>query len=146
MLLGAPGGRCAHSQRYAPFADRLHFTALIPRGTAFTCLKQDDRIGLWYNRRTRKIRCAKKLKIYTGEEVRELRRKLGLNQSEFWTLFQITQSGGSRYESGREIPDPVQVLLNIAFATDTKAAAIFDELRQFGRQNKKAKVSAGEAK
>jgi len=48
-----------------------------------------------------------KLKIYTGEEVRELRRTLNLNQSEFWAPFQTTQSGGSRYESGREIPDPV---------------------------------------
>jgi DNA-binding transcriptional regulator YiaG len=31
-----------------------------------------------------------KLKIYTGTEVRELRRKLHLNQSEFWTPFQTT--------------------------------------------------------
>lgn len=85
-----------------------------------------------------------KLKIYTGEEVRELRRKFGLNQSEFWAHFQTTQSGGSRYESGREIPDPVQVLLNIAFSTDAKAAAIFDELRQFGRPKKKTKAAAGE--
>lgn len=86
-----------------------------------------------------------KLKNYAGEEVRELRRKLGLNQSEFWAHFQVTQSGGSRYESGREIPDPVQVLLNIAFGTDAKAAAIFDELRQFGRPKKKTKAAVGEA-
>ena len=87
-----------------------------------------------------------KLKIYTGAEVRELRRKLRLNQLEFWTPFQTTQSGGSRYESGREIPDPVQVLLNIAFGTDAKAAAIFDELRAFGSPKKKAKAAQGEAK
>jgi len=86
-----------------------------------------------------------KLKIYAGEEVRELRRKLGLNQGEFWANFQTTQSGGSRYESGREIPNPVQVLLNIAFGTDAKAAAIFDEFRQFGRPKKKPKAVAGEA-
>jgi transcriptional regulator with XRE-family HTH domain len=84
-----------------------------------------------------------KLKIYAGEEVRELRRTLGLNQSEFWAHFQVTQSGGSRYESGREIPDSVQVLLNIAFGTDTKAAAIFDEFRQFGRPKKKTRAAAG---
>jgi len=82
-----------------------------------------------------------KLKVYTGSEVRELRRKLQLNQSEFWAPFQTTQSGGSRYESGREIPDPVQVLLNIAFNTDAKAAAIFDELRAFGNPKKKAKAA-----
>jgi transcriptional regulator with XRE-family HTH domain len=87
-----------------------------------------------------------KLKIYAGEEVRDLRRKLGLNQSEFWAHFQVTQSGGSRYESGREIPDPVQMLLNIAFGTDAKATAIFDEFRQFGRPQKKTKASADEAK
>ena len=87
-----------------------------------------------------------KLKVYTGSEVRELRRKLHLNQSEFWTPFQTTQSGGSRYESGREIPDPVQVLLNIAFNTDAKAAAIFGELREFGNPKKKAKAAQGEAK
>jgi transcriptional regulator with XRE-family HTH domain len=86
-----------------------------------------------------------KLKTYTGEEVRELRRKLSLNQSEFWAHFQTTQSGGSRYESGREIPDPVQVLLNIAFGTDAKAAAIFDEFRHLGRPKKKTKAAAGEA-
>ena len=87
-----------------------------------------------------------KLKLYTCSEVRELRRKLQLNQSEFWAPFQTTQSGGSRYESGREIPDPVQVLLNIAFNTDAKAAAIFDELRAFGNPKKKAKSAQGEGK
>ena len=87
-----------------------------------------------------------KLKIYAGEEVRDLRRNLGLNQSEFWAHFQVTQSGGSRYESGREIPDPVQVLLNIAFGTDAKAVAIIDKLRQFGRSKKKARATASEAK
>lgn len=87
-----------------------------------------------------------KLKIYTGAEVRELRRKLHLNQSEFWATFQTTQSGGSRYESGREIPDPVQVLLNIAFVTDAKAAAIFDELRAHGNPKKKGTPARGKAK
>lgn len=87
-----------------------------------------------------------KLKIYTGAEVRELRRKLHLNQSEFWTPFQTTQSGGSRYESGREIPAPVQVLLNVAFGTDAKATAIFDELRTFGNPKKKAKPAPRETK
>lgn len=80
-----------------------------------------------------------KLKNYTGEEVAAIRRKLQLNQSQFWAPFQTTQSGGSRYEAGRDIPDPVQVLMNIAFGTDAKAAAIFNELREFGNPKKKAK-------
>lgn len=43
--------------------------------------------------------------------VRELRHSLGLNQSAFWSRFGVTQSGGSRYESGREMPTPLKLLL-----------------------------------
>ena len=46
-------------------------------------------------------------------DVREIRRKLGLNQSQFWSKIGVTQSGGSRYESGRNIPRPVQALLKL---------------------------------
>ncbi|MBT0961556.1 helix-turn-helix domain-containing protein [Denitromonas iodatirespirans] len=46
-------------------------------------------------------------------DVREVRRKLGLNQSQFWSRIGVTQSGGSRYESGRNIPRPVQALLRL---------------------------------
>ncbi len=46
-------------------------------------------------------------------DVREIRHKLGLNQSEFWSSIGVTQSGGSRYESGRSIPRPVQALLRL---------------------------------
>ena len=42
------------------------------------------------------------------------RKTLGENQSAFWSRFGVTQSGGSRYESGRALPKPVAVLL-IAF-------------------------------
>lgn len=44
---------------------------------------------------------------------REIREKLGLNQQEFWTRIGVTQSGGSRYESGREMPKPVRELLRL---------------------------------
>ena len=44
---------------------------------------------------------------------REIRRKLGLNQQQFWPLIGVTQSGGSRYESGRRMPAPVRELLRI---------------------------------
>ena len=46
-------------------------------------------------------------------DVREIRRKLGLNQQQFWSKIGVTQSGGSRYESGRNIPRPVQALLRL---------------------------------
>ncbi len=44
---------------------------------------------------------------------REIRLKLGLNQTQFWSKLGVTQSGGSRYESGRNIPRPVQALLRL---------------------------------
>ena len=46
-------------------------------------------------------------------DAREIRRKLGMNQSQFWSKLGVTQSGGSRYESGRNIPRPVQALLRL---------------------------------
>ncbi|GAB2902471.1 transcriptional regulator [Uliginosibacterium flavum] len=53
------------------------------------------------------------MKIVENIDVREIRRKLGLNQSQFWSELGVTQSGGSRYESGRNIPRPVQALLRL---------------------------------
>ena len=60
---------------------------------------------------------------------REIRRKLGLNQQEFWSKIGVTQSGGSRYESGRNIPRPVQILLA---AKHGKAAAKREALAVVG--------------
>ena len=44
---------------------------------------------------------------------REIRRRLGMNQEQFWTQIGVTQSGGSRYESGRDMPRPVKELLRL---------------------------------
>jgi transcriptional regulator with XRE-family HTH domain len=44
---------------------------------------------------------------------KEIRRRLGMNQQEFWGMIGVTQSGGSRYESGRNIPRPVRELLRL---------------------------------
>ena len=46
-------------------------------------------------------------------EPREIRRKLGLNQQQFWSKIGVTHSGGSRYESGRNMPKPVRELLRL---------------------------------
>jgi transcriptional regulator with XRE-family HTH domain len=56
---------------------------------------------------TKKINCAL-------SNLRGFRDARGENQSEFWSRFGVTQSGGSRYESGRALPKAVAVLL-IAF-------------------------------
>lgn len=39
------------------------------------------------------------------------RKALGENQLTFWRRFGVTQSGGSRYETGRSIPKPVRLLI-----------------------------------
>jgi len=46
---------------------------------------------------------------------RDTRRRLGINQQEFWNRIGVTQSGGSRYESGRPIPRPVKELLRLVY-------------------------------
>ncbi|WIM05681.1 MAG: helix-turn-helix domain-containing protein [Candidatus Nitricoxidivorans perseverans] len=53
------------------------------------------------------------MKLVEKVDAREIRRKLGLNQQQFWSRLGVTQSGGSRYESGRNIPRPVQQLLRL---------------------------------
>ena len=44
-------------------------------------------------------------------DIATARKKLNLNQKDFWTRYGVTQSGGSRYESGRNIPKPLAILL-----------------------------------
>jgi transcriptional regulator with XRE-family HTH domain len=46
--------------------------------------------------------------------VRELRLARGMTQHQFWSPLGVTQSAGSRYESGRGIPAPVRELLRLA--------------------------------
>jgi predicted transcriptional regulator len=46
-------------------------------------------------------------------DLRNIRHRLGLNQQEFWSRVGVTQSGGSRYETGRAMPKPVRELLRL---------------------------------
>lgn len=43
----------------------------------------------------------------------EFRKKQGLNQSDFWSRYGVTQSGGSRFESGRNLPDSLKILVRL---------------------------------
>lgn len=70
-----------------------------------------------------------KLIAPTGEKAKAVRKSLGLNQSTFWGRIATTQSGGSRYESGREIPEPVQYLLHLAYGSEKQANALLDFIR-----------------
>lgn len=48
-------------------------------------------------------------------DVATIRQKLGLNQQQFWARLGVTQSGGSRYENGRNMPRPVQELVRLVY-------------------------------
>lgn len=65
----------------------------------------------------------------SGEHVRRMREDLGLNQTEFWSKIGMTQSAGSRYESGRTIPKPVVMLLMLVYETDEIAESLLANLR-----------------
>ena len=56
----------------------------------------------------------------TGERAKELRAATGLDQKQFWKSLGCAQSTGSKYESGGEIPRPVQLLMH-AMYVDEKA-------------------------
>ena len=72
---------------------------------------------------------APKFAPVTGEAALAMRQKADLNQSRFWSVVGIGQSAGSRYESGRNIPRPVQMLLRIAYGTKAQAAKQMEALR-----------------
>ncbi len=59
-----------------------------------------------------------------------VRKKLGLNQTDFWARVQVGQSAGSRYESGRPIPAPVKLLLTLAYETEKRSYAAYLKLRK----------------
>ena len=71
---------------------------------------------------------APKFAPITGEAALAMRKKLNVNQSEFWSRVGLGQSAGSRYESGRNIPRPVQMLLRIAYGTKAQSAKQVDAL------------------
>ncbi len=59
-----------------------------------------------------------------------IRKQLGMNQHEFWSKIGVTQSGGSRYESGRNMPKPVQELLRVVHIEGIDLSTIRkDEIR-----------------
>jgi transcriptional regulator with XRE-family HTH domain len=58
---------------------------------------------------------------------REIRQNLGLNQDEFWQKIGVTQSGGSRYEAGRDMPRPVAELLRLVHVEGVDISAVRKE-------------------
>ena len=62
-------------------------------------------------------------KITNGKRAQQLRMKLGLRQDEFWSRVGVTQSAGSRYETGsRRLPVPLQMLIELAYGNKSNDA------------------------
>lgn len=59
-------------------------------------------------------------KDVTGDAAKFLRLQAGENQKTFWSSIGLTQSGGSRYESGQRIPKPVRMLIFLRYVAGLK--------------------------
>lgn len=67
--------------------------------------------------------------LATGEGAKALRQNLGLTQAAFWTRVFVTQSGGARYELGRDMSEQVAMLLQLVFGTEEYATTLLSALR-----------------
>lgn len=56
----------------------------------------------------------------SSDELKKLRKSIGLNQSQFWSAVNVTQSGGSRYESGRKMPATVAIMVDLVHVRGVK--------------------------
>jgi DNA-binding transcriptional regulator YiaG len=54
-------------------------------------------------------------KTMTASSTLALRKKLALNQRDFWKRVGVTQWGGRRYETDRRIPMYLALLLQLAY-------------------------------
>lgn len=54
-------------------------------------------------------------------DIVELRKALGLNQTEFWAPLGVKQSTGSRYEKGRPIPYAIRSLIRVVYLPSANA-------------------------
>lgn len=58
-----------------------------------------------------------------GPAAKQLREAAGLTQKDFWTQFGVTQSGGSRYEQGQQIPKPLRILIFASYVAGVRLDA-----------------------
>ena len=56
----------------------------------------------------------KTIKRITIDDPLTSRKQEGQNQRQYWGRVGVTQSGGSRFESGRNVPNPVRMLIALA--------------------------------
>ena len=51
----------------------------------------------------------------SADVLKNLRKTRRENQTRFWKRFGVTQSRGSRFEQGMEMPSPVKILIKLYF-------------------------------
>ncbi|MBS0353716.1 MAG: helix-turn-helix domain-containing protein [Proteobacteria bacterium] len=64
-----------------------------------------------------------------GVLLRAFRERLGINQRTFWGNVFMTQSGGSRYEQGRNMSPWLSLLLRLVYGRDEEAREVLSKLR-----------------
>ena len=74
-------------------------------------------------------------------DYKTLRTKLRMNQTEFWSRIGVTQSGGSRYEGGRNAPEPTRIVVDLVYSTPAAAIAKLAKLRGVTVEELIAKVA-----
>lgn len=74
----------------------------------------EEEFPLWESQLKRGTTMSRKSSI-TNLRAKELRKRLGMNQSEFWGEIGVTQSGGSRYEGRRGVPLTVALLVHLYY-------------------------------
>lgn len=72
-----------------------------------------------------------------------IRRATRLSQEEFWGRIGITQSGGSRYEAGRQVPEPVRLLLAIAYGSKREREMVLRALLSPETETRGRRSAAG---
>ncbi len=73
-----------------------------------------------------------------AEELKTFRYQHRMNQTEFWSPIGVTQSAGSRYESGRNIPVPTQTLLLLIYGAPRRAEQELEKLRRWNAAKEKS--------
>ena len=85
------------------------------------------------------------LHSFQSSRLMRLRSQFGGSQREFWSRVFVSQSGASRYEAGREIPRPTQLLIQFVYGTGEESKKLFEALRKpfEGRLDDTASLMAG---
>jgi len=84
---------------------------------------------LAYNRQHARSGKRPELICQNGKAVGALRESTQLKQHEFWSKVGVSRSSGSRYESGHDIPESLQILLQLTYGSEAQAAELLAWLR-----------------